>query len=77
MAGTIVQPRTPVHDLVTYKEARRLFAQTPFPVSESTMRRWVQDLGLTSGRLHGVVYISWSDLLVAHGDWVAATAVVP
>lgn len=69
MAVSTIQPYLPPHDLVTYKEARRLFAQTPYPVSERTMRRWGVDAIKHSGR----VYASWSDLLVAHGAWVAAT----
>ncbi|MFB7359630.1 hypothetical protein [Streptomyces gardneri] len=73
MAVSTVQPYMPPRDLVTYKEARRLFAQTPHPVSESTMRRWEVD-AIKRG---GVVRVSWSDLLVAHGKWVAAADVVP
>ncbi|MFI0929662.1 hypothetical protein ACH4TP_37925 [Streptomyces sp. NPDC021012] len=67
MAASTVQPHLPPRDLVTLKEARRLFAQTPHPVSERTMRRW----GVDAIKHAGIVYVSLSDLLVAHGEWVA------
>ncbi|MFE7547020.1 hypothetical protein [Streptomyces gardneri] len=73
MAVSTVQPSLSPCDLVTYKEAKRLFAQTPYPVSESTMRRWEVD----TIKRGGIVRVSWSDLLVAHGEWVAAADVVP
>ncbi|MFF6844694.1 hypothetical protein ACFY8X_38890 [Streptomyces tanashiensis] len=73
MAISTTQPYTLDRDLVTYKEAKRLFAQTGHPVSETTLRRWVKELELDASKLFGVVYVSYSDLLVAHGDWVAST----
>ncbi|MGW5003199.1 hypothetical protein ACWEP8_36725 [Streptomyces hydrogenans] len=71
MAVSTIQPYPPVRDLVTYKEAKKLFEQTGHPVSESTMRRW----GVQAVKNAGIVYVSMSDLLVAHGVWV--TAAVP
>ena len=73
MAISTTQPCTLDRDLVTYKEAKRLFAQTGHPVSETTLRRWVKELELDASKLFGVVYVSYSDLLVAHGNWVAST----
>lgn len=68
MAVSTIQPYAPAHDLVTYREAERLFAETGHPVSKSTMRRW--DVKVT--KVSGVVLASWSDLLVAHRAWVNA-----
>ena len=73
MAISTIQPYPRDLDLVTYKEARRLFAETEYPVSETTLRRWVKDLELDASKLLGVVYVSYSDLLVVHGEWVAST----
>ena len=73
MAISTTQPYTLDRDLVTYREAKRLFAQTGHPVSETTLRRWVKELELDASKLFGVVYVSYSDLLVAHGNWVAST----
>ncbi|GAA2770605.1 hypothetical protein XF35_39125 [Streptomyces platensis subsp. clarensis] len=77
MASTIAQPTLPKLDLVTYKEAKALFAETGHAVSESTMRRWMKEGGRVTVRMAGGVYVSFSDLLVAHGDWVAAAATIP
>ncbi|MFC9736136.1 hypothetical protein ACFWG5_34255 [Streptomyces hydrogenans] len=68
MAVSTVLPHAPARDLVTLKEARRLFDQTPHPVSERTMCRW--DVKLV--KVSGIVLASWSDLLVAHSEWAAA-----
>ncbi|QGZ53405.1 hypothetical protein GPZ77_34205 (plasmid) [Streptomyces sp. QHH-9511] len=38
VAISTIQPYTPTQDLVTYKEAKRLFARTGHGVSERTMR---------------------------------------
>ncbi|MFJ7990290.1 hypothetical protein [Streptomyces sp. NPDC096351] len=73
MAISTIQPYPLDSDLVTYKEAKQLFAETDYPVSVSTLRRWVKDMQLHAETLFGVVYISYSDLLVAHGAWVADT----
>jgi len=73
VAISTTQPYTLDRDLVTYREAKRLFAQTGHPVSETTLRRWVKELELDASKLFGVVYVSYSDLLVAHGNWVAST----
>ncbi|WP_329126204.1 hypothetical protein [Streptomyces sp. NBC_01353] len=66
MAVSTIQPYPLDQDLVTYEEAKHLFAETGHPVSVSTMRRW----GVNTAKLAGIVYVSFSDLLVAHGDWV-------
>ncbi|MFC7794571.1 MerR family transcriptional regulator [Streptomyces cinereoruber] len=78
MAISNLQPALPAPDLVTYKEAKRLFAETPYPVSEPTMRRWVKEFGISAEKFRGIVHVPYTDLLVAHGAWVAATtAAVP
>lgn len=77
MAVSTIQPYSLDRDLVTYKEAEGLFRETPHPVSERTMRRWVKTYKIDTSRYAGIVYVSMSDLLVAHGAWVAAAAAVP
>lgn len=77
MAVSTIQPYPIAHDLVTYKEAERLFRETPHPVSERTMCRWVKKYNIDTSKFAGTVYVSMSDLLVAHGAWVAAAAAVP
>ena len=71
MALDYVQPSVPADsDLVTCKEAVRLFAQTGHDVSRSTVRRWVTDRELERKKIGKEVFVSYSDLLVAHADWV-------
>jgi hypothetical protein len=77
VAISTIQPYPITRDLVTYKEAERFFAETRHPVSERTMRRWVKTYKIETSRYSGTVYVSMSDLLVAHGAWVAAAAAVP
>ncbi|MFB7592399.1 hypothetical protein [Streptomyces sp. NPDC056169] len=74
MAISTIQPYPLDSDLVTYKEARQLFAETGHDVSETTMRRWVKERKLITDKACGVVHVSYSDLLVAHGEWVATSA---
>ncbi|MFB9558596.1 hypothetical protein [Streptomyces roseoviridis] len=82
-SGALVAISTTEHsphslDLVTYKEGKALLAQTGHPVSETTMRRWMQAPGRATVKMAGTVYVSFSDLLVAHAAWVAtATSAVP
>ncbi|MFB7867415.1 hypothetical protein [Streptomyces sp. NPDC056069] len=71
MAIHTTEPVPVTRDLVTYSEAKSLFRQTGHGVSESTMRRWVGRGGIATATVSGKVYLSFSDLLVAHGDWVA------
>ncbi|MFD7980147.1 helix-turn-helix domain-containing protein [Streptomyces sp. NPDC059071] len=71
MAVSKTLPALPDLDLVTYKEAGALFEQTGHGVSERTMRRWVHSKRIATAKVRGIVYVSFSDLLVAHGDWVA------
>ncbi|MFC8008732.1 hypothetical protein [Streptomyces cinereoruber] len=75
MAISIAPPRASEipDDLVKYREARRLFAETGHKPAETTMRRWVQELGLRTEKIDGRVYVSYSDLLVAHAAWVDGT----
>lgn len=78
MAVSTIQPYPLEADCVTYKEAAVLFAETGHEVSTSTLRRWVKERKLDAEKCAGVVYVSYSDLLVAHGEWVASnTAAVP
>lgn len=63
---------TEIADPVTYKEAVALFARTGHKASESTLRRYVADDGITTARVGRIDYMSWSDLLEAHFKRTAA-----
>ncbi|WP_228981361.1 hypothetical protein [Streptomyces sp. DH12] len=71
MSVEFVAPYSVASDYVTYKEAVDLLAETPHPVSESTVRRWVRLEGLPVERVERVDYVAFSDLLVVHAEKVA------
>jgi hypothetical protein len=55
-------------DLVSLSEAVDLLKGTPYPVSESTIRRWLKRRGLQTVRVRGRVCASYSDILEAQRD---------
>lgn len=61
-----------IQDPVSYEEAAALFARTSHPASPTTLRRYVQEDRLDTVRSGRTVYVSWSDLLEAHGRRTAA-----
>ncbi|MET9436963.1 hypothetical protein [Streptomyces sp. NPDC006551] len=67
----IVVPYTVARDLVSYEEASRFFAETGHSVSVTTVRRWVEEEDLPVERDGKKDLVSFSDLLMAHADWVA------
>lgn len=69
MAATHYNPASAaIEDPVTYKEASALLARTGHPAAYWTIARW----GLPKVCVGGTNYVSWSDVLEAHGDRVAA-----
>jgi len=56
-----------IEDPVTYKEASALFARTGHPAPESTLRRWVKEENIPTERRAGIVQVSWTALMEAHG----------
>lgn len=55
-------------DLVTFKEAVELFAETGYPVSETTLKRWAREAKLAKYREGTTGLVSFSDLLMVHRD---------
>ncbi|MFD8777476.1 hypothetical protein [Streptomyces sp. NPDC059916] len=53
-------------DAVTVKEAVALFAETGYPVPDTTLRTWAKAAGLESVRRGQRVEYSYSDLLEVH-----------
>lgn len=60
-----------IEDPVTYKEAVALFARTGHKASESTVRNYVRDAGITPVFVGKTAYVSWSDLLQVHFERTA------
>ncbi|KAF0646584.1 MULTISPECIES: hypothetical protein [Streptomyces] len=68
MAVEYVVPYAVARELVTYKQAEEMLADTPYPVSGRTLQRWARQEQLPVERIRGVVYVSFSDLLMVHLD---------
>ncbi|MDX3343463.1 MULTISPECIES: hypothetical protein [Streptomyces] len=75
-------PHPAPNDLLPLSAVFDLLRQTGHPASESTIRRWIDQAEargeamyterrrfVTGGRR---VYVSYSDILMAHRDWVLA-----
>lgn len=55
-------------DLVTTKEIVELLRPTPYPVSESTIRRWIKRYRIPVVRRGLVNMVSFTDILEAQRD---------
>ncbi|MEU3261021.1 hypothetical protein ABZ694_25065 [Streptomyces albidoflavus] len=62
----------PVVDLVTIKEAIALLAETGHGISESTLKRALRSRNVRGERIGRVVLHSYTDVLEAHRDLIAA-----
>ncbi|MGW5690296.1 hypothetical protein ACWEWX_04800 [Streptomyces asiaticus] len=71
MAISITEPLAVPDDLVTIKEAVALLRPTPYPPSDTTVRRWIARHGLFVRRAGGRDYVSFTDLLEAQRDEAA------
>jgi hypothetical protein len=68
MAATQLTPDD--SDWVTPQEAAELFSGTPYPVSVSTIKRWVRRHQLDTVMIGSAKAASYSDLLEIHRDEV-------
>ncbi|MFD9443460.1 hypothetical protein [Streptomyces sp. NPDC060001] len=59
-----------IPDAVTFKEAAALFQETGHPASANTLVRLARAKGYKTERVGRTDYISYSDLLEAHAEWV-------
>lgn len=78
MAIATLTPHSAPTDLMPLQEIQDLLRETGHPVSVSTIRRWA-----TAGDFHTERrrsrqgrrdYVSFSDVLMAHREWVAGRA---
>ncbi|MFH8483655.1 hypothetical protein [Streptomyces sp. NPDC018055] len=73
-------PAPAPNDLMPLQAVCDLLAQTGHPASVSTIRRWIADEDLPTVRRRSAGgwrrdEVSYSDILMAHRDWVEAKAV--
>ncbi|MFD4795931.1 MerR family transcriptional regulator [Streptomyces anulatus] len=79
MAIEHLVPHPAPNDYLPLQEISDLLGQTGHPASVSTIRRWIaaEDLPTVRRRSPGGWrrdYVSYSDILMAHRDWVCAKA---
>ncbi|MEU6016927.1 helix-turn-helix domain-containing protein [Streptomyces sp. NPDC047515] len=71
MAMNAFVPYRPASDLMTLKECVELLKPTGHPVSKSTISRWIRRDGIPVER-QGGIYVPFSDVLMAHQEYVAS-----
>lgn len=64
MAAPIPSPASAPNDLVTLRTATALLRKSPYPASESTLKRWVSRYRIPRKRVGKADYVSFSDVLV-------------
>lgn len=70
MAATSYSPSPAIRDGVTFKEAAEKFRETGHPVSVNTLVRLARAKGYETERVGRTDYVSYSNLLEAHAEWV-------
>lgn len=76
-------PAPAPNDLMPLTDVYNLLRRTGHPASESTIRRWIERAEARGEAMHTerrrflgyrryYVYVSYSDILMAHRDWVQA-----
>jgi len=59
-------------DMMQIEDVRDQLNQTPFPVSLDRIREWIVDQDLYTERSRRRVFVSYSDILMAHQEYVSS-----
>lgn len=70
VAATSYSPSPAIRDGVTFKEAVAKFAETGHPIPLNTLKRIAHTRGFKTERVGRTDYVSYSNLLEAHAEWV-------
>lgn len=70
MAISTVNPYACTGDLMTVKECLALLKETGHPASSATVTRWGRRRDVYAERHGGTLYVSWSDILTLHKEFV-------
>lgn len=65
MAAPIPSPTPAPNDLVTLRQALALLRRSPYPASESTLKRWISRYRIQRRRIGRADYVSFSDVVIA------------
>ncbi|MEU5660035.1 hypothetical protein ABZ802_31120 [Streptomyces sp. NPDC047737] len=69
-----IQPLMPYPvpaDMMLIEEIRDQLNQTPYPVPLSRIREWIEEQDLYVERFRRRVFVSYSDILMAHQEYVS------
>ncbi|WP_329203824.1 hypothetical protein [Streptomyces sp. NBC_01435] len=71
MATQTINPYPVASDMMTLDDIRDQLKDTGHPVTTDLIKRWIQEQDLYIERYRRDVYVSYSDILMAHQEYVA------
>lgn len=66
----VVVPYPVASDMMTLQDIREQLAQTGQPVTLDDLQAWIEADGLYTERYRRRTYVSYSDILMAHREYV-------
>lgn len=70
MAIQTIVPYSVASDMLTLEEIRDQLKDTGYPVTTDDIKRWIQEQDLYTEKYRRKVYVSYSDILMAHKEFV-------
>ncbi|MFF1916185.1 hypothetical protein ACFVYE_32280 [Streptomyces sp. NPDC058239] len=74
MAIQTIVPYSVASDMLTLEEIRDQLKDTGYPVTTDDIKRWIQEQDLYVEKYRRKVYVSYSDILMAHKEFVLDAA---
>lgn len=71
MAVTVINPYPVANDMMEIDDIVDQLQATGHPVTSKLVKAWIKAEDLYTERYRGDVYVSFSDILMAHKEWVA------
>ncbi|MFF8422889.1 hypothetical protein OG298_45355 (plasmid) [Streptomyces sp. NBC_01005] len=71
MATQTISPYPVASDMTVLEDIRDQLKDTGHPVTTDLIKRWIQEQDLYIERYRNRVYVSYSDILMAHQEYVA------
>ena len=70
MAIQTIVPYSVASDMLTLEEIRDQLKDTGYPVTTDDIKRWIQEQDLYTEKYRRKVYVSYSEILMAHKELV-------
>ncbi|MEU6925499.1 hypothetical protein [Streptomyces sp. NPDC046631] len=71
MATQTINPYPVASDMTVLEDIRDQLKDTGHPVTTDLIKRWIREQDLYVERYRNRVYVSYSDILMAHQEYVA------